>query len=564
MKRSLAPPLALAGSDPTSLSPTPSRSSSTSSLDTFHAIGASLKRVKISTSPGELRLNKDLEEAASAGRRNCGSSVGDDIVWIPVDPSDPSRGGWADPTGPEPPLFAPAAAPQAAVGRGGSAPRHANPPLELRSSDGMSVLRRDPVDPLRMRLSVSFTAASERGSEASAALCECWTYLLQIPRMYPHSPPIVARVSRSMPQLHQVAGVPTLQPNSVQAPGGNGNNEEPPPLERVVVTVSPPAAFGFCESSRHHQQHKYEDSSKRADLDRQDDDTDSDEALCWSEAKFDGWSPVSSLSDLLVFLVELPRQRREKWRASGRKNRRQRRYREQERKAQSGGQRSRRQDGLRANRNGSSGRFPRHVSMTPYDDLDDNGGYDGSSGMEDDGIIGQPQPQAADEEHRDDNNDDMTVSSTSSQSGSHPQDRPDTEATKHVLLPPNRFDVGYDRNYVSSIGLSGSTDPRIRPDTSQMGQRWSENSIGNGTSGVSLQVRPMASEASASSLPPHPNFAGWNSSTSDERPGFHASGRMVANAGGGIQDAERDAGVGRLRVFGRGSYDDMDQHMMME
>lgn len=484
-----------------------------------------MKRVKISTSPGELRIDRDLEEAAVAGRRSDVRSANNDIVWIPVDPpTDPNRGGWADPTALEPRPFAPVAA--AAVAATASTCRHAAPPLELRSADGMSVLRRDPVDPLRLRLSTAFV----RGS----GIDECWTYLLQIPRMYPHSPPRVTRVTQSTPQQYQIAGASALQPGSPQAAGGHGN-EEPPALERIMVTVSPPSSLGSFESSHHEQQRKNEDSAERANFyltSHEDDDLSR-----WSEAKFDGWSPISSLMDLLSFLVKLPHERRERWRVARRTKRRQRRLREPEEK-KSGVQQRSRQEGQ------PDGRFRRQVSMTPYDDLGDSINHDGSSGMDDDGIIGRPlQPQAADEEQRDNGNDDMTVSSPHSRS--HPQDRPDS--AKHALLPPNRFDVGYNRNAVSSITLDES--PQIRPYGLLRDQGWINNNS---------RVQESAPPEASAYQPLQEGVVGWSSSALEERSGFHANDNIMEHGDG----AEGDAGAGRLRSFDQSCHGDTDEHMM--
>lgn len=519
--------------------------------------------MKISTSPGELRLNRDLEEAAASGLGRAVGGVGDGPVWIPVDPTDPNRGGWADPTALDPLPFAPVAGPTHGgastvhPSTSGAASQHTTPPLELRSSDGRSVLRRDPVDPLRLRLSVLVPMASARGTGNGAPLnkenCECWTYLLQIPRMYPHSPPIVARITRSAPHQNQATGAPTLLPSFVLAAYGRDNDVEPPPLDRVVVKVTPPLSSPRSNGClNQNQQSKSEESTEQADLDWQDDAED------WSEAIFDGWSPVSSLSDLLVFLVNLPLQRRGRWQVARRtKSGRPRRHRgQQEHKDNDGTQQRRRQEGQGDAVNGSGGRFRRQVSMTPYDDLDENTDFVGSSGMDNDDVIGRPQPQAADEER----DDDMTVSSTSSQGRSQPQDRPGSDAAKHALLPPNRFDVGYDRHVNGNV-LSGNVDPRNISDGVGMDQGFAEN----GFSGIPHPPTEVAaSESSASLQPPHPVFAGWPSSTSAIGSGFHANGGMVRGTAGG--GAEGDAGAGRVRSFEQIAFNhsDGDQQMMMD
>lgn len=96
----------------------------------------------------------------------------------------------------------------------------------LRSADGTIVVRRDIVDPLRLRISVTFRTnenpwqmvgwgvmrhnntsnnggsshsadGPSNGPHASSSSCyETWNYLVQIPRMYPHSPPLIVRITR--------------------------------------------------------------------------------------------------------------------------------------------------------------------------------------------------------------------------------------------------------------------------------------------------------------------------------------------------------------------------------
>ena len=69
-----------------------SSSASLSSLDCFNSIGSSLKRVKISTSPGELRLNKDIEAMAHNKLGRNGTNDGNGIQWVSVDEAGGSIG----------------------------------------------------------------------------------------------------------------------------------------------------------------------------------------------------------------------------------------------------------------------------------------------------------------------------------------------------------------------------------------------------------------------------------------------------------------------------------------
>ena len=321
-------------------------SASLSSLDCFNSIGSSLKRVKISTSPGELRLNKDIE-AMAHGQTGHGHRNGNghqyvyggheahhgvqqrqqsaELEWISVDESG-GGGGTSNCT------------------------MSSNPECgvqyhrTLQSSDGTVIVRRDIVDPLRLRISVTFRTERPwemRGWGVMAHsdpsdIYETWTYLVQIPRMYPHSPPLVRRITReggSMPsnitelvrqqrQQHQqeqqmrqqqlahqysseskadTAAIP-LSPSAT-----HGCPSGPPMVERIIISsnpsMHPPSAedgemTGICIDS---------DPSSSAGSD----------PLTGTMATFGGWSPISRLSDLVAFLAELPVKRLEAWAARG-------------------------------------------------------------------------------------------------------------------------------------------------------------------------------------------------------------------------------------------------------
>ena len=120
-------------------------SASLSSLDCFNSIGSSLKRVKISTSPGELRLNKDIEAMAHNKLGRNGANDGNAIQWVSVDEAGGSIG-------------------SATCSGGSSSMNNGNASSNggvhyhraLRSADGTIVVRRDVVDPHKLRISVTF------------------------------------------------------------------------------------------------------------------------------------------------------------------------------------------------------------------------------------------------------------------------------------------------------------------------------------------------------------------------------------------------------------------------
>lgn len=341
-------------------------SASLSSLDCFNSIGSSLKRVKISTSPGELRLNKDIEAMAhNALGRNGGRSDGSEIHWISLDEpggnhsttstnGGSASGGSSSMNGCN------------ATSTYGNAGVHYH--RALRSADGTIVVKRDIVDPLRLRISVTFRTNENpwqmvgwgvmrhnntsnsgssnhsadgvsNGPHASSSSCyETWNYLVQVPRMYPHSPPLIVRVTReggtsapsTIPELvqkqqqeqqqmqQQQQNQNAFQQYSSENTAERGSHPSmaapvplsarsrgPPMVERIIVSsnpsIHPPSAeegemTGICVDS----------DALAGDSD----------PLTSSLAIYGGWSPISRLSDLVTFLAELPVKRLAAWSAA--------------------------------------------------------------------------------------------------------------------------------------------------------------------------------------------------------------------------------------------------------
>lgn len=186
-------------SSSSSLSSTPTTATtntSTSHLE-YQSIQSCFKRVKISTSPGELRLSKDLEDICTTHH-------------------------W----------------------------RHHN--RDFLSPDSCIKLHQDVVDPLRLSLSVW-------GKNV------VMTYMLQVPRMYPHAPPVVYRVSAD-PPLQYPSGMPTLE------------------QVRIVPQTTTTPSSPLTKTTRPSNIEIYNQ-----------------------------WSPISRLMDLIEFLVELLPKRMRQW-----------------------------------------------------------------------------------------------------------------------------------------------------------------------------------------------------------------------------------------------------------
>ena len=206
--------------------PTNKRSSSPASLD-CHSLQASLKRIRLSCSPGELRLQRDLSALGHFGwqeQQDCTSTTS-----------------------------------TTATNQRGDIPTH---PPKWRQANAELVL----LDPLRLKLTcvdVAVTASndmnddddettwsttgSHTGSCSSSTTTTTTTLWIQIPRMYPHRPPVISRADQS-PTLFVVRDSPLgsvkdpviPSPRMQEQSGDLG--EEPRPI--AVMDWSPVRQIG--------------------------------------------------------------------------------------------------------------------------------------------------------------------------------------------------------------------------------------------------------------------------------------------------------------------------------
>ena len=231
----------------------------------------SLKRVKISTSPGELRLDRDIESLIT-GKRWSTANHGLDNNENHCKSSFDRRGSRIH--------------------------------VELYSHHAR--LMRDPVDPLRLRLTFLDQITSSKHNDAptdnnnaqrstsSPLPPERWTFLIQIPRMYPHAPPSILRVTRDF--VSNLGNMNLDRQNSsasaaMVASSVMQGRVEPPAPEQVFINLLPPILH-------HHQGGGLGDTQM-----------DLATAVCNS------WTPVSTLQDLIDFLMGIPARRREWWSA---------------------------------------------------------------------------------------------------------------------------------------------------------------------------------------------------------------------------------------------------------
>lgn len=196
---------------------------------------SSFKRVKISTSPGELRLDRDIECLLHSSK------------WAPSKENNP--------------------------------PHQHGRLIELCRHN--ATLIRDAVDPLRMKLIV-WHGSRER-----------WTFFLQLPRMYPHVPPVVSRVSR---EILPESGVYDVSASAVMVASSVMQRGEPPVPEKVLVRSLPPSRAGECVDNMDCASH--EDGLWEIDS---------------ATSVYRQWSPVSSLEELIDFLITIPERRRQWW-----------------------------------------------------------------------------------------------------------------------------------------------------------------------------------------------------------------------------------------------------------
>ena len=212
-------------------------------------IGQSLKRVKISTSPGELRLDRDIEQLLCGTTKQWTSTVNNDI--------NKSSSSW---------------------GRGTRI--HS----ELYCNNARLI--RDPVDPLRLRLTCLHQPMStvpqnnvqhgtqqhlllshSSSSSSSPIPPERCTYLIQMPRMYPHFPPQITRVTRDNDNAHEPLGnIVNVQGDSYYNSAASVSSSsiqyqmEPPMPEKVLINPLPPTPHGHTNQNNN-------GTSKLLDLD---------------------------------------------------------------------------------------------------------------------------------------------------------------------------------------------------------------------------------------------------------------------------------------------------------
>jgi hypothetical protein len=232
-----------------------------------NSIGQSLKRVKISTSPGELRLDKDIEILMN---ENQWCSTLPPQNYVPIE--QPSS--WRSAT--------------TSSSRSHGELCHKN-----------ARLVRDPVDPLRLRLTCLHQPFSQ-------SLFERWTYLIQMPRMYPHQAPLITRVTReiiSNENMARISNVSISASAAIVASSVMQMHAEPPVPDQILIR-SPPIpmyrnqsnpGFDATMNREHNDEH-----SKLLAIDA-------------ATAVYNSWSPISTLGDLLDFLMAIPTKRREWW-----------------------------------------------------------------------------------------------------------------------------------------------------------------------------------------------------------------------------------------------------------
>jgi len=291
------------------------------------SINQSLKRVKISTSMGELRLDRDFENLISEKKWEVfpplasGPGVPTSIIFQPQSQSRriaPSEINYCDNSG------------------------NTNSKVHAK-------LSRDPVNPLKLRLVYLLPPSVSVNPHYSYPTWERWTFWIQVPRMYPHVPPAVSRVSRDI--------VPNADEffQHVNATSGNDSNlhgdihnhirkywindntwenrpaaaiiasslmqshVEPPTPERISIRPLPPytkavpgsSSSGSVVCRPSHECRWGGDTAN--DSNRKKYDNENMLAIDAETAVYEAWSPISSLGELLEFLMTVPGKRRIWW-----------------------------------------------------------------------------------------------------------------------------------------------------------------------------------------------------------------------------------------------------------
>ena len=254
-------------------------------------IGQSLKRVKISTSPGELRLDRDIE------------SLLEHKKWISTTSTDDHHHNNNYHYNH-----------QAGDRRG----KRIHGELYCHNAR----ILRDPVDPLRLRLTCLHQPQNNINnnndahqhhlssvSSSSPIPPERWTFLIQMPRMYPHFPPTITRVTRDFAPNEPLGDIPqyyncynSSASAAIVASSSMQSQMEPPVPEQILINPLPPTPsnhHGHNNNSTHNNNYNT-NNTKLLDLDLA-------TSVC------NTWTPISSLQDLIDFLIGIPAKRKEWW-----------------------------------------------------------------------------------------------------------------------------------------------------------------------------------------------------------------------------------------------------------
>ena len=238
--------------------PTPTAQTSSSSCLDCQSLQSSLKRVRLSSSPGELRLQRDLRHLETSSTTGSWQRVRDEAsdhdVWV-----------WHPPA---PPVSV------RSLSKTAAGPRH--PQIELRQ-----------LESLRLRLTYDNSVV-------------VW---IQVPRMYPHKPPIISRIvynnnNHTTAQLQQQQHSKEIQNILVQ---------EAPPMRAAGEEKSATAA---STAQLHQQTPGSEISSSSASS-----PDNNQENLAYhlsnngfhdaNTVVYHNWSPVQRLGNVLEFVISV-------------------------------------------------------------------------------------------------------------------------------------------------------------------------------------------------------------------------------------------------------------------
>ena len=255
-----------------------------SSSADYRLIGLSLKRVKISTSPGELRLDRDIDSLISGKR------------WT----STANLCGLSD-----------------TENHRGSSSEHRESRIHVELHSHHARLMRDPVDPLRLRLTCLHQTTSSSNNydptdkynaqrlSSSPLPPERWTFLIQVPRMYPHVPPAITRVTRDFVPYNENldANLDSYSSSASAAMVASSvmqGHLEPPVPKTVLINLLPPTLYHHHSRPQGGGVGDIQDFTEILDIDL-------------ATSVYNSWTPVSTLQDLLDFLMVMPARRWEWW-----------------------------------------------------------------------------------------------------------------------------------------------------------------------------------------------------------------------------------------------------------